>query len=1005
MKIHNISVKQLLSTVSFKCKYHTKFLSSLYVVGNLKLLGEWMPNNALQLSTTIGTYPIWIKNKAFSCPVGTEIYYKYIIKDEYGNITWEINENRRKIISKPGDFIIEDEENKIGPDIDLTEKYDVFIRDIIPKVKKENKIKKKKSYCNLKNTSSKNNEGNEVIKVDLDKSNSNSNIRKKSETFEEINSLYDYDINIISKRNSFLFDTSLQISNKKIDEKDRIVLVNDFLPFIVKRNVNYHEEIKNDKYILLPDDTYLSIMNFVNKIKCKICWIGMLKNSEEFEEIQFKEVCKFLEAKFIYLVPIGKKLCKDYFIYYNNILLPTFINNTISYDINYISNYNDFFQAFQNVNNIFTEILYNFLNINDLIMINNMNLCLIPKYLILKNKSKWRIGIYIHLFFPSSDIFMNFPNSHEIIKSLMLSDIIGFHNYRDASNFQSVLERVFKIHTTIEKGYITFDYLDKSKFIIIKNCGINDYAFNIIKSHINNDDNKLTKKNNNYILNQEKYKKIIKDKLSIISVDNAIEINELIIKLNCYKNYLEKNKFHHGKIILIEILIYNYSNKENLEIINEKINEIKKLYGEDYVYYEKFNEEEKNISLEELLVIFSLGNVLLLLQKWNPICSLIDYYLLLQNENKIFAVIVNENNPIYPKLYSVYKINPLDTSKILKYINFILDIDISKRKKNLEHDLLYISHHTKFHFLKSFYEDLKLKTWNKKDDFAFEIKKDFTSLNFNILESIYNNSKLRLFLFDYENTLEYIFEEDNDNIKNENKLNNHITNNKIINLLKNLSNEQKNYVYILSKKQKLFLISKFKDFQNLGLAAEYGYFFKEAHDPDGNFNTFLNVDDLDWKEKLSPIIKQFELKTEGSKTEINDSFIIWNFKNSETYLTHKKANNLTKFLKKYQYLEIINEKDYLEIKPKNLNKGYFTHFVLKKLINEGKKPDFIFACGNDNSDEEMFKYLNYLNNKVSQYKENIKIITSTFSKKPSYANYYFSMENLLEYLTFIRKEI
>ena len=105
-----------ISSVTFRCKYKTNYGSSLYVSGNLKLLGQWDTKNAIALTTTEDTYPIWTLKNAFSCPVGTEIIYKYLTKNNKGEIEWEDlpnNMNRKKIISKPGEFIIDDEEKII----------------------------------------------------------------------------------------------------------------------------------------------------------------------------------------------------------------------------------------------------------------------------------------------------------------------------------------------------------------------------------------------------------------------------------------------------------------------------------------------------------------------------------------------------------------------------------------------------------------------------------------------------------------------------------------------------------------------------------------------------------------------------------------------------------------------------------------------------------------------------------------------------------------------------
>ena len=491
-KLHKtFSARSKISNVSFKGKFNTSFGSSLFVVGNLKILGNWNINDAIALSTTSDTYPVWTQKNAFSCNVGTELIYKYFVKDSEGKITWEQlpnNINRKVIISKPGEFIIEDEENKIGAELGKTEDYDSIISDIKPKSEKKDtkkpiiksgkksskKVKKndvedKKEVENEKKEEEENNEDtnkskkkkkkkdnqkfsgplssqgltnfykkldenitDEKDELDINNGrlNDNSNLIDLKINLDKnfkINDLYKYDINLINKMNSGLFESFLFSSNQNIIETDRLVFVDEFLPFILKKNENCEEDDIENKYIIIPNRKYSSIMNLVKKINCGVCWVGMLKNIEDFEEIELEEIIGYLEEKMIYIVQVKKKQYEDYYIYYNNILMPTFIDNSISSDNEYNQNYDKYYSAFQFVNRKFAKALSTFADMNDLIMINDMNLCFVPNALALRNKLNWRIGIYIHLCFPASDVFKAFPNSIDIMYSLILCDVIGFH--------------------------------------------------------------------------------------------------------------------------------------------------------------------------------------------------------------------------------------------------------------------------------------------------------------------------------------------------------------------------------------------------------------------------------------------------------------------------------------------------------------------------------------------------------------------------------------------------
>jgi trehalose 6-phosphate synthase/phosphatase len=98
-------------------------------------------------------------------------------------------------------------------------------------------------------------------------------------------------------------------------------------------------------------------------------------------------------------------------------------------------------------------------------------------------------------------------------------------------------------------------------------------------------------------------------------------------------------------------------------------------------------------------------------------------------------------------------------------------------------------------------------------------------------------------------------------------------------------------------------------------------------------------------------------------------------------------------------IDIVNGKGYVEIKPKNVNKGYFISHIIKQEFVDKLDPDFILALGDDISDEEMFKYLNSVNSQLSFFKENIKVFTCTICRKPSSAKYYLNEINeVYEYL-------
>jgi len=245
--------------------------------------------------------------------------------------------------------------------------------------------------------------------------------------------------------------------------------------------------------------------------------------------------------------------------------------------------------------------IYNKMQENDLIMIHDVHLMLIPSTLLTKNTNA-RVGIYFHMALPSSDVIKSFPYHQEILKSILLCDVIGFHTFQFARNFLTACKRLFGIFYEIKfRGFITLNYLGRYIIIRIIHAGIDiDYIKSII----------IKKEFSNAV---ELYKKLIQNKFCLVSIDLSQETSGLYFKLEGYKRFLEKFPEVRNKIVLLQIIKCDECDPVNLEFYN-KIEEITKdittKYSDEVI---KLFKVEK-FSVPERFALFSLANSLFYLQ-------------------------------------------------------------------------------------------------------------------------------------------------------------------------------------------------------------------------------------------------------------------------------------------------------------------------------------------------------------------------------------------------------
>ena len=214
----------------------------------------------------------------------------------------------------------------------------------------------------------------------------------------------------------------------------------------------------------------------------------------------------------------------------------------------------------------------------------------------------------------------------------------------------------------------------------------------------------------------------------------------------------------------------------------------------------------------------------------------------------------------------------------------------------------------------------------------------------------------------------------------------------IIYQLKLLTSQEKNKVYIISSNSKSELEQNFKDIPELGLACEYGFFYKRPREYD--YHQLIYIDDWTWKQGIMPILNGFTERTEGSYIIQKESMISWVYKNCESDFGQFQANEMISHIKSllfqndYIIVENDNEKNEVIIRPKNINKGFFIAEILKQDNINGEFPDLIMGIGNGDGEEDMFKYLNYLKNNFSEIRANI--FTVVVGKRVSSANYYLN---------------
>lgn len=100
-----------------------------------------------------------------------------------------------------------------------------------------------------------------------------------------------------------------------------------------------------------------------------------------------------------------------------------------------------YWAAFQNVNRLFAEGVFNLFKPTDFIWIHDYHLLLVGQEL-RKLGVEAKIGFFLHIPFPSLDIFVKLPWRFQVLRALLDYDLVGFQTMQDQRNFLQCVKRL-----------------------------------------------------------------------------------------------------------------------------------------------------------------------------------------------------------------------------------------------------------------------------------------------------------------------------------------------------------------------------------------------------------------------------------------------------------------------------------------------------------------------------------------------------------------------------------
>jgi trehalose 6-phosphate synthase/phosphatase len=601
-----------------------------------------------------------------------------------------------------------------------------------------------------------------------------------------------------------------------------------------------------------------------------------------------------------------------------------FCNDTIwplfHYFPTYVEYRDETWEAYESVNRVFFEAVRRVAEPDATIWIHDYQLMLLPR-LVKEAFPLARVGFFLHIPFPSFELFRLLPSRVRILEGILGADLIGFHTYDYARHFLSSVRRLLGYDHSM--GIVQTS--DRAVKTDVFPMGI-DWA-RFAAAH---DDEGV----------QECIAQVgarYDSGTVVLSVDRLDYSKGIPNRLRAFRKLLESHPELRGRVVLIMVVS---PSRESVPRYMELKSEVDQLVSTingvfSTLSWTPIQYRYQTVGFQELCALYHRADVLLVTPVRDGMNLIAKEYIAVRGERP-GVLVLSETAGAARELSEAIIVNPHDISDITQSLYEAIVMPEEERATNMALMRSRVARHTVQFWASSFLEKLEAMP---------EIQSSYraSALGQSDREQLvkhWSTARRVLAILDYDGTLRRFFRRPEQARPDD----------EIYRLLEGLI-RQRGVSVVLSSGRDRENLQEWFGHLKLGLGAGHGAWLREAN---GEWEAAPTLTP-EWKESIRPVIEASVDRTPGSHLEEKEFSLAWHYRDSEPELAGIRLAELRETLigmTENLELSVLEGNRVIEVKPANVNKGRVSqHFA----ASEGW--DLIIAIGDDVTDEMMFQSL------------------------------------------------
>ncbi|MCB1146892.1 MAG: bifunctional alpha,alpha-trehalose-phosphate synthase (UDP-forming)/trehalose-phosphatase [Leptospiraceae bacterium] len=601
-----------------------------------------------------------------------------------------------------------------------------------------------------------------------------------------------------------------------------------------------------------------------------------------------------------------------------------FCNRTIWPLFHYFPSFVDFseknFESYVEVNQLFANTALQIIEPGDTVWVHDYQLMMLPG-MIREKLENLKIGFFLHIPFPTYEMFRLLPLQwqKDLMHGVTGADLIGFHTHDYTHYFMRSVSR--SIGYEVNEGKIMTPNRQISVDTFPMGIEFNRYF-----------EGAQSQESLKYF---EKIRSEFKETKIVLSLDRLDYSKGIANRLLGFEIFLEKFPEWRGKVILYMVVVPSRANVDQYRKMKAQIDELAGRINGRFgrLDWQPIHYQYRSLSFPELTAIYRASQAALvtplrdgmnLVAKEYVACQIDDAGILILSE---FAGAVRE-------LAEAVIINPNHARDIAQGLHTALTMPNEEKAKRNMAMRQRTKRYDVIRWVTEFLESLdQIKEEQDRLTGILLNEKDLSSIR----DSIKKAKKPILFL-DYDGTLVDFFPHPNMSKPD-------------VELKKILVDLAKVAPVCIITGRDRASIEDWFDELPVSVIAEHGIWFRPA---DEQWRRLKNPV-ISWKDEIHEDLKLISDRLPGSFVEEKEFSLVLHFRNADPEQVNLRIAGITDELKlrsKLYPIQILNGNKIVEIRAAGVDKGSAARDILGQW-----NIDFVFAAGDDLTDEDLFKGL------------------------------------------------